>query len=1797
MFNIHLIRKIVPFIGLFFILLLLASRQPAAAVGETSTRFGIFVPPNGENTGRHATLIVTAVQDNTLIDIIDDDADGDDDDTVTGLLLHTGQSYILYIREGAVNDDLGGKADGDYFQITANKPILVANLTTNTDWQHDFLPADNRRMSGTSFYLYRPRGFSQAHGRNQLLNIFAYNDNTHVQIFDITVTPKTTSGVTTVHPPGQGTLIYSATLQTGEDFLERHGHRVPLPEGRTFHIVSNKDVTVQFGSLSKGASGSRDGGSYVPGKTGASADKIFYFGIPYEYPSERELRLVSYDKPANVTVRGWNPNTNAWVTVATVSLPKFGHHALIGQALGPNYYLFEVTANETISVFEANWLETGNFGTSDIMTFISAQDGSGAGQFFLAYMGPPALQLGVQLSHLYVYAYQPVSGIAYDPDSYGEYIELYNNSSQTLNLSGWYLRNSDGWVLTLPAGAAVAPGATYLLEFHQRASNAPANFVYGDLFPKFKLGNGADTITLHNAAGAVVDMVDYDDSWGKHGVYYALERINPDLPFTAANARDSAAFVATSGSNLGAYYGTPGQRQNGGNGQGGLVINELMTGRFYDAFTIPANGYYAVSLTVDEWRGLNNGSNPNTQNGPESAYLVVETDAPVSVMNANWNDNWLAYGTGTLQPDPTVNHMADYYQRQAGEQVIFTTYAGNEFNTLFNPITRITIPPGILYTPGSYQTPPQLAGVVPSETQNSNGSWTLTWAHNQPLASGDMVRFQVWGVIDPATPESRLLQSVALVEGVDVIGSQYASQDSAVIAVGPPGGDEPTMLGDVVINEVLPDPLCGSEWIELHNRSTNSINIGGWELSDGDGFIYRFPELTFIPNNGYLVVYLGDGMNSGSAHFTGADYAGALEGREDQVALYTGSFHDAATLVDFVQWATGSLQDPADEATAVAAGKWPAGTFVPAPLTGQSLGRDRSATNSFSPADWDNRGGPDSDGVPTPGALNVSIPGVDVTPPGTVRDARVTAVIGQEGTLQLTWRNPADGDLAGVVVLRDTATFPAGLNEGQELFRGLATSFTDSSITPGEAVYYTILAYDDAGNTTCPNPAAQTRAIAPQRIFIVYEDLKGIGWVDWDTNDLVVIQDTAVQLTDAGISQIQANFSLEARGSSYDHAFNFTVELRGEATATVQRYNAAGDLIATETSSSRDFVDLTIFPNSRASLPPTHPGGTANAVSGTPLVEGPFVEVTITLADPAANPPETAQLPPFDPWLRVHNTGQSIHLMEAGYVSDSQRVWDANSPLKGRDIPLGLSFNQAWAWPEENRPIWLAYPQYAAYITSGQTSHLNWYTAPDPAHLWTPGGGRNGQWSIVNDQWSTAEAHSALRTPHSAIGWPQATGGLVFASPLIVDVNGDGANELVVAGQDGYVYIWQADGTPLPGWPKYTFAPVRSSPAVGDIDGDGDLEIVVGADNGRLYAWHHTGAIVNGFPVTLAQIEDWRLETNPQSLIATLQSPSIKATPALADLNGDGALEIVAHTTAAKLFVVDGAGAIWPGWPQQMGGVPELYGNFITGSTPAVGDMDGDDVPEIVVGSTDGRVYAYRLDGSLLSTFWPRQTRDWVYASPVLVDLNQDGYRDVVTTSGDGRLYAWRGDGVALPGFPVRVRGGIISSPAVADLDGNGRLAVIFATLRGQVWAVDEHGVPLPGWPRDVGAPIYSSPIVGDIDGDGDQEVIVGAHDGALHGWHHNGIPIVDWPLSTGDWIVSTPALGDLDGDGKVEVAVGSYDQGVYVWDLAGAYDAANMAWPAFHGGVRRDGVVETAVPLLPLPETQTFYLPIIAKP
>ncbi|OYU85536.1 MAG: hypothetical protein CFE24_01140 [Flavobacterium sp. BFFFF2] len=396
------------------LLILLSGISNLYATGEPSTYFQIYVSPNADAVQRNVCLIVTAIYDNTEFQIIDDGADGDTDDSKTGVL-NAGQSYILYIKDNGINDDAryasGGvlRWDGDYFIIKSNK-LVYASQSTDSDWQHDWVPSVDKSSMGQKFIIYAPKVTSS----NRDINVFAYENNTVVDFYKISTQAKTNTGYTDVNMEAP-TKVFSKTLNIGQDLIysSREGRDVMF-SGETYMIIANKSVTVQYGSL---FGNERDGGGYVPTSNGSSAGELMYFAVPYQSAGEQEIRIVSWNDNNTIQLSGYI--NGQWVVLKNYLLGRLKAGDWVGKSNGnvsyPSVFKITCTAGKKVSVFEGNWFETGAPGTSDMATMVSSENGTTAGKNFLTYIPPPGnetnavnpltgLKFGGSFSHLYLFS-------------------------------------------------------------------------------------------------------------------------------------------------------------------------------------------------------------------------------------------------------------------------------------------------------------------------------------------------------------------------------------------------------------------------------------------------------------------------------------------------------------------------------------------------------------------------------------------------------------------------------------------------------------------------------------------------------------------------------------------------------------------------------------------------------------------------------------------------------------------------------------------------------------------------------------------------------------------------------------------------------------------------------------------------------------------------------------------------------------------------------------------------------------------------------------------------------------------------------------------------------------------------------------------------------------------------------------------------------------------------------------------------------------------------------------------------
>src|SRR5262249_25915157 len=71
----------------------------------------------------------------------------------------------------------------------------------------------------------------------------------------------------------------------------------------------------------------------------------------------------------------------------------------------------------------------------------------------------------------------------------------------------------------------------------------------------------------------------------------------------------------------------------------------------------------------------------------------------------------------------------------------------------------------------------------------------------------------------------------------------------------PGTANTPPRLPEVVINEIMYNPVSGNqdeEFVELYNRSAQTVNLRGWRFQDGIG--YTFAQDYFLSPGAYLVV-------------------------------------------------------------------------------------------------------------------------------------------------------------------------------------------------------------------------------------------------------------------------------------------------------------------------------------------------------------------------------------------------------------------------------------------------------------------------------------------------------------------------------------------------------------------------------------------------------------------------------------------------------------------------------------------------------------------------------------------------------------------------------------------------------------------------------------------------------------------------------------------------------------------------------------------------------------------------------
>ena len=463
-------------------------------------------------------------------------------------------------------------------------------------------------------------------------------------------------------------------------------------------------------------------------------------------------------------------------------------------------------------------------------------------------------------------------------------------------------------------------------------------------------------------------------------------------------------------------------------------------------------------------------------------------------------------------------------------------------------------------------------------------------------------------------------------------------------------------------------------------------------------------------------------------------------------------------------------------------------------------------------------------------------------------------------------------------------------------------------------------------------------------------------------------------------------------------------------------------------------------------------------------------------------------------------------------------------------------------------------------------------------------------------------------------------------NPVTSDLDGDGTDEIIFTTTSsfidgGRIHILRQDGTELPGWPVVlTKNPLNNTPAIGDVNGDGIPEIVVESfqETGsgsfqHVHAFNLEGNLLNGFPLALGF----------GGYLTNGQTPS----PALTDLDLDGKLDIVAVSTgfgfggSKRVVAIDGNAKVI--FDAALPAAPSGQLEWMSGSIPMVGNIVGDEAPEIIVGvfntnSAFVKYYALNNKGQVL-TGWPIQfgpPSGSIVQYGALADVDGDGYDEVALVENrnvdNPVLHVLRGNGVEVSGFPqtLPASGGLskfLINPSFADLDGDGSPEVVTAIgdqLSNSVVAYNRFGTRIMN-SSFSGAPLWrqGAVSVASNDADGKSVIVFPYYENGLatqlilQGMKSDGTPPTGFPIYIPklceapfcQTATSVSLLRSIQSTSTKGVIVDA-SANVFVVDLGVSACGFSGQWPQLQHDARRTGEYKPLIRSFTISPSNAFH-------
>jgi len=365
------------------------------------------------------------------------------------------------------------------------------------------------------------------------------------------------------------------------------------------------------------------------------------------------------------------------------------------------------------------------------------------------------------------------------------------------------------------------------------------------------------------------------------------------------------------------------------------------------------------------------------------------------------------------------------------------------------------------------------------------------------------------------------------------------------------------------------------------------------------------------------------------------------------------------------------------------------------------------------------------------------------------------------------------------------------------------------------------------------------------------------------------------------------------------------------------------------------------------------------------------------------------------------------------------------------------------------------------------------------------------------------------------------TNGLLYANPVVGDIDNDGENEIIIASEDSNIYALTSKCSLI--WKYHAGGAIDSTPLVIDITADGKLEIIFGCNNGYLYCLNSEGDLL------------WNFQTGD----------SILSSPTAADITGDDYLDIVFGSYDNFIYAINRNGVeIW-----------SYETNDAIASSPGVADLDNDGLPEVVIGSDDGNLYAIKtntlpLTGIFIAEeLWHFETSGSVISTPSLYDIDKDSQIEIIFSSLDERLYVLENDGEEKWNVDLSPASNIVNC-IVWDINNDKKIEIITGTERFTV-AFDSEGTILWKFANESSYGYQTSLIGVDFNGDLYYEILCNdrSNSSTQLVLNYRGQIIHEFYTANYDNPVQPSAM-DIDNDGIIEILNNGHHGLFYIIDI-----------------------------------------------